>query len=220
MAKSVFIGFDFSMNKPAATILYDKKFNFFIWPLKLPEKHIQTYKDAGVNVYCRDLDNISEKGGNSQIVLEHTLRSLDLANTIVNTIDDFLLENNIEGEKIYIASEGLSFASKGDAMLNLASYKGVLLVKLYEHFKDKLAGLYTYTPISIKAIADCAKKDMVADKNKMIKAFVKEPLNLKFQQDLLAGKFMAKKNFIACVDDIVDSYWVVKTMLKKENFIK
>ena len=39
MAKSIFIGFDFSMNKPAATILYDKQFHFFIWPADITKKN-------------------------------------------------------------------------------------------------------------------------------------------------------------------------------------
>jgi hypothetical protein len=40
MAKSIFIGFDFSMNKPAATLLYDKQFHFFIWPAEMTKKNI------------------------------------------------------------------------------------------------------------------------------------------------------------------------------------
>ena len=37
---------------------------------------------------------------------------------------------------------------------------------------------------------------------------------------LLSSKFTTKsKNFIKCVDDIVDSYFALKTMLKKETFI-
>jgi hypothetical protein len=35
-----------------------------------------------------------------------------------------------------------------------------------------------------------------------------------------AGKFINKTNYINCVDDIVDSYWVLKTMLIKCGLIK
>ena len=31
----ILIGFDFSINKPAATVLMDGKLKFFIWPIKL-----------------------------------------------------------------------------------------------------------------------------------------------------------------------------------------
>lgn len=222
MAKNIFIGFDFSMNKPAATLLYDKQFHFFIWPAEITKKNIQTYESANVHVFSRDLKEVKTSNlPNSQIVLEHTRRSTDLANLIIKTLDNFI-DNELHASDtlIYISSEGLSYNSTGDAALNLATYKGVLLSKLYEHYFDRLKGLYTYPPITMKSVAGCAKKGQLADKNKMIKAFTKEPINSIFKDMLLQGKFMAKTNFIKCVDDICDSYWAVKTLLVKENFIK
>ena len=38
---NVYIGFDFSMNKPAATIYYNKHFYFYFWALKLTDKKLQ-----------------------------------------------------------------------------------------------------------------------------------------------------------------------------------
>ena len=35
MPNKILIGFDFSMNKPAATILYNKKYYHYFWPLSL-----------------------------------------------------------------------------------------------------------------------------------------------------------------------------------------
>ena len=222
MAKSIFIGFDFSMNKPAATILYDKQFHFFIWPADITKKNIELYESAGVHVFSRSLPEIKTANlPNSQIVLEHTKRSTELTNLIIQTLDEFI-DNELHASDtcMYISSEGLSYNSTGDAALNLATYKGVLLSKLYEHYFDRLKGLYTYPPITMKAVAGCAKKDQVADKNKMIKAFTNEPIKCIFKDFLLAGKLTAKTNFIKCVDDICDSYWAVKTLLVKENFIK
>ena len=37
---NVYIGFDFSMNKPAATIYYNKHFYFYFWALKLTDKKL------------------------------------------------------------------------------------------------------------------------------------------------------------------------------------
>ena len=218
MAKSVFIGFDFSMNKPAMTILFDKKFYFFIWPANLDKKKIALYEESGVYVKSRNLQAVSTKDKNSQIVLEHTIRSTELANLIIEDIDRFLnqfvQDDNIP---IYVSSEGLAYNSSGDAALNLATYKGVLLSKLYEHYFGRLYGMYTYPPISIKAVAGCAKKDSLKDKTKMIKAFMQENITNKFKENLCNGAFIAKTNFIQCVDDIVDSYWALKTMLVKEK---
>jgi len=104
---------------------------------------------------------VSTKDKNSQIVLEHTIRSTELANLIVETLDHFLefIAYVEPGAPIYISSEGLSYGSTGDAALNLATYKGVLLSKLYEHYKGRLYGLYTYSPITLKATAGCAGKN-------------------------------------------------------------
>lgn len=220
--KSVFIGFDFSMNKPAATILYDQKFYHFIWPTELADKFVQLYKDNDVFCYSRGLAPVSTKDKNSQIVLEHTIRSTELANLIVETIDHFL-EFRIyvqPGAPIYISSEGLSYGSKGDAALNLATYKGVLLSKLYEHYKGRLYGLYTYSPITLKATAGCAGKNKQASKTPMIDAFKNEQVNNKFHGALINGDFINKTAYIHCVDDIVDSYWALMTMIKKEGFNK
>ena len=186
--KSVFIGFDFSMNKPAMTALYDKMFYFFIWPLEMTKKQIEMYDTSGVFVHCRNLPPITTKDRTSQIVLEHTKRSTDLANMIMDDLDRFLYEYlSLEKDTpIYVSSEGLAFSAKGDATLNLATYKGVLLSKLYERYFGRMYGLYTYSPITMKSVAGCAKKGELTDKNKMISAFAKEKLQGNgFHDDLI-----------------------------------
>lgn len=214
--KSIFIGFDFSMNKPACTILYDKQFYHMIWPSKMQDKHVKMYQDANVFVRPRNLEPVSTKDKNSQIVLEHTRRSTELANMIIEDLDIFINEYTDPTCLIYISSEGLSYGSTGDAALNLATYKGVLLSKLYEHYQERLVGLYTYPPITMKSVAGCAKKGTLADKNKMITAFMKESVSNSFHSALIDGKLLNKTSYIQCVDDIVDSYWAVVTMIKKE----
>ena len=96
---------------------------------------------------------------NSQIVLIHTIRSTDLANMIIADIDSLIESAELDSPEIYVCSEGLSYDSRGDAGLNLATYKGVLLSKIYEHFGDNLKRLFTYSPITIKATAGCATKE-------------------------------------------------------------
>ena len=226
MSKCMFIGFDFSMNKPAMCILYEKKFHFFIWPTDIPKNTIKLYEECNVNINVRHIGSVSTSIVNSQIVLEHTKRQVELANLILTTIDEFMnsmctdSDNTPNECDIFISSEGLSFASKGDAGLNLAGYKAVLLTKLYTYYNNRLKGLYTYPPISIKSIAGCAGKGKMKDKDAMINAFKKEPISHQFHTYLCNGKFNTKVHYMKCVDDIVDSYFAVKTMLKKEGFIK
>ena len=136
---------------------------------------------------------------------------------IIEDIDNFIKNQGLEDYDLYVCSEGLSYASKGDATLNLATYKGVLLSKIYEHYGDHLRRLFTYPPISLKATAECAGKDDIKDKSKMIKKYILENNQIKMRLCLANDMLIAKKNYITGVDDIVDSYWALKTMVKKEN---
>ena len=53
------------MNKPAATILFDKNFYHMIWPADLDDKKVVKYKEAGVHVVSRGLGPVSTKDKNS-----------------------------------------------------------------------------------------------------------------------------------------------------------
>ena len=219
MNNNVLIGFDFSMNKPAATVYYNKQYYHFFWPLKISKKQQKLYEDADVSIYNRRLDSINTKTiENSQLVLIHTIRSTELANIIINDIDNLI--NNIfklTEYNLYVCSEGLSYASKGDATLNLATYKGVLLSKIYEHYDEHLKRLYTYSPITLKSIAGCSSKNEIKDKDKMIQKYISQKNDIKLRLCLANGFMKSKKHYIIGIDDIVDSYWALQTMIKKEN---
>lgn len=215
----VLIGFDFSMNKPAATIYFRGQYYHYFWPLKITNKQQKMYEDADVSIVNRNMSSVDTKAvENSQLVLIHTIRSTDLANLIINDIDE-LITNKFEltDYELYVCSEGLSYASKGDATLNLATYKGVLLSKIYEHYGDHLTRLYTYSPITLKATAGCSSKEDRADKTKMIKKYIAQNNDIKLRLCLANGYMKAKTNYIAGIDDIVDSYWALKTMMQKEK---
>lgn len=221
-SNNIYIGFDFSMNKPACTIYYDKKFYFLFWPISLPKSTHKLMEESGVYVFNRNLKSIdTSEADNTQLVLIHTIRSTELANKIIEDIDHYIIDIfSLDGKEydIYVCSEGLSYSSKGDATLNLATYKGVLLSKIYEHYDEHLKRLFTYSPNTLKSTAGCAGKELCGDKKNMIKAFARESIvNSVFQQNIAAGLFMAKKNYMTGVDDIADSYWALKTMVIKEK---
>lgn len=209
------------MNKPAMTVYSNGQYYFFAWALNIPQKNVDKFHECGVYAMSRNLDVINEKKmkSNSSLVLMHTIRSVDLANLIVNDLDTLIKEviNLGDDYNLYVASEGLSYESKGDAALNLATYKGVLLAKIYEHYGDHLCRLFTYSPITLKSTAGCADKEHRSQKLPMIKAFIKEKISHPFRHAIESGALLAKTNYLTCVDDIVDSYWALKTMFKKEN---
>lgn len=234
--------FDFSINKPAATIWRsankDSMFGnpiFITWPMSLTKKEKEIYDilmypedmhDSGFMYCCRNLDSVSKDSNlsTSEMALEHTKRSVDLAKMIVK--DLVCLTLSTDDPDIYFVSEGLSFASKGNSSLDLATYKGVLMAYMYEEFPSMK--IYTYAPMTIKSVAGCAKKDKAGDKHAMIKAFLEEPgleNNIFWNKlkdgsltyEVTKGKNKGNFEYIHCVDDIVDSYFAMKTLVSKEN---
>ena len=222
---NIYVGFDFSMNKPAATIYCNNNIYFYLWAANLQESKIEKYRNCNVRAISRNLAPVETKSKNknssienTQIVLIHTIRSLDLANMIINDLDSLITKSlGYETFNLYVCSEGLSYNSLGDATLNLATYKGVLLAKIYEHYGDMLKRLFTYSPITLKSTAGCATKEFRSDKKNMIRAFTREPYDIPFKSAIMNGDLLSKVNYIEGVDDLVDSYWAFKTMIKREN---
>lgn len=211
----LYIGFDFSINKPAMTILWKKNYDFFIWPLSQRKKDLDLYLKNNVYSLPRGLESISPKNYTaSELTKIHTERSKNLADSIVLTIKKYMQDKKIDDNvKIFIASEGLSYGSNGDATLNLATYKGVLLVKLIENFN--ICELFTFSPISMKVLAGCSSKEKRNDKSAMIEAFRKDPFENEHTFHKNIKSFIKKKNYASGVDDITDSYWVLKKMLSE-----
>jgi len=228
--------FDFSINKPACTVyrnIFGKEdLLFYIWPMELTKKERAAYEEidrasSQFTCECRDLEAISKdsKYTTSQLALEHTKRSSFLANMIARDLDKLV---PIVGphDRVIIASETLSFGSKGNSTLDLATYKGVLLAKLYETMHN--VEMYAYAPGTIKSIAGCATKDKRGDKHAMIKAFLEERLPKKnelfirladhqLEYTKTKGKSAGKIEYFHCVDDIADSYFTLKTVSEKEG---
>lgn len=209
--------FDFSMSKPALCTYVNNKIDFYCFPMNLDDKSITKLEDVNVKVYNRGLNSIDKKNFNSNsLVLEHIKRANELSEMILKVILDIVDKNNIDKENVIIASEGLSFASKGDAMLDLSGYKYVLLSKLYS---QGFTNIKTYSPISIKSVAGCAKK---GEKGKlpMITKIMEEKPNIHNFIDCLKyspEELKKKTAFVNCVDDLVDAYWCLKTTIEKEN---
>jgi len=51
----------------------------------------------------------------------------------------------------------------------------------------------------------------------MIKKYILQDNNIRLRLCLANGYMKNRTNYIAGIDDIVDSYWALKTMIKKEN---
>jgi len=207
----IYIGFDFSCNKPACCININGNYHFLVWPLELDKKSIEILATKDIVVLNRD--RIEAGTTSSEKFRVHVTMAGILAEKILKTLE-IVLENKTENIKI--AFEGSSFGSKGDAGLQLAGYRYILMDKLGKLYG--LENIYTYAPLTIKSIAGCASKDKKG-KDSMIKALSEQNIDHEFIKTLRDNSQSLKKktNFVSCVDDIADSFWILQTMIIKEN---
>lgn len=207
------IGFDFSINKPAACVFSNNKYEFFGWPYGLKEKVHEIYREADVNIITRT-DN-KETGDNIHEQMRYQVENaMYLSNLIRESLRPYLNRNTL------LSFEGLSYASTGANVLQLGGYKYMLMQALSEHVP--LSNMFTYTPITVKSVAGCAKRGM--GKTEMINAFIKDGPDCKLRFTLSENpeKFQSSKakNWLVHMDDLVDSYWVLETLRKKEGILR
>lgn len=204
------IGFDFSINKPAACILSNNEYKFISWPYNLSSKIMNIYKEAGINIVERNDDKI--KGNDASQQMRYEVKdAVYLADLIVDTIKDQLDENTL------ISFEGLSFGSPGNIALQLSSYKYILMDRLSKYVPFE--NMFTYSPLTIKSTAGCSKKGMT--KGDMILSFINTSKTVDFKEVLKNNTTTFKKknseNWIDHLDDLIDSFFSIETLLLKEN---
>ena len=208
--------FDFSMNKPAMACLIENELSFYIWPLSIDKVAQEKLDSCDINIVNRKLNPIKDKSLNeSELIIEHVARSTNLAKLIVGTILKIIRPYNYNIDDIIIANEGFAFAAKGDAALDLSGYKYILMKELID---NGFSNFKTYSPITIKSTAGCAKKGM--KKDDMITALGNEDNDLRlFIHTIRDHNDILKKktSYVMCVDDLADAYWCLKTVVKKED---
>jgi len=207
--------FDFSLSKPAMSVLIENNIIFWLFPQHLDEKSVSIYTDVDVNVINRNLSVMSHKNfDESSLICEHVTRSRNLAKMITETIKDILTKYNCNVKDSYIANEGFAFSAKGDAALDLSGYKYILMESLMDAGFEKFV---TYSPITIKKTAGCSKKGM--GKEDMINAFINEDINHIFIKTLKEHPeyFKKRTSYIDCIDDLADSFWCLKTTIVNEK---
>lgn len=210
------VAFDFSCNKPAACILVNGKYHYYAWPSNIDKVSEQKLKTCDVNVTDRRLPPLSKKDTDStSLIIEHVTRAKSLADAIIGDVTTLLKDNGItDYSTVTVANEGFSFASNGDATLDLAGYKYILMDKL---ITAGFTNLKTYAPITIKSTAGCARKGM--GKAEMIAATGTCPDCHRFNRAIADSSYMLKKKtaYVQCVDDLADAYWCLRTAIKKEK---
>lgn len=206
----ILIGMDFSVCKPAVTVLINDECKYFGWPYKLPPKVVNLYRNSGVIITDRT-DYRAKSTDLSDKMNYEVKNSAYLADLMVETLKTYLTNDT------YVAFEGLSYGSGGNSGLQLSGYKYLLMDRLSRYVPYD--NMFTYSPLTIKSVAGCAKKGM--GKNEMIEAFIKDSKESHLKSSLISEKSSFKKknsnNWVDHLDDIVDSYWALITLMTKEN---
>ena len=211
-------GFDFSIAKPAMCY-YDtdtKEMKFYCWPMETDKKSEEMLSACDIVVRNRGLIPMSDKNFDGQaMVIENTRRASELSLMIANDVKDLIGETDMND--VYVVTEGLSYASKGNQTLDLSGYKYAMLIELH---RLGIRNIATMSPVSIKHIAAVGiGKKLSYEKDFMISA-IKEtnPTAHKFIYTLINDEESLKKKtaFVKCVDDLVDSYWAVRSLCEKQ----
>jgi len=232
------IGIDFSINSPALTIFTQNTLQFaaFSRDDKIYSDNIyKTLYDLGVNISV-----LPERQSIKNINLtsrQDTIDSLLTASYIIDTIKK-LGGNNLDPETNEIVIEGFSYSSPGNRVMQNAGYHYVLRNQLI--ISDLITidkvneNFWTFVPLTIKKFALLHSK---SKKSKNVNFKGKEPIIESFidehkNPDCLPGlvehpfykafcndpEFFKRKNksFNKPIDDIIDSYYIIKTL----NIIK
>ena len=132
------------------------------------------------------------------------------ARIFCSTISNVLMENEVSA----VAFEGHSFNSKGNSLLELVSYQFLLRNLISSLSNMSIDRMFFYSPTTIKAFAGGArfkKKDMlerfVESKDERLKESKVFQRISKSLETIIKGEDVAKP-----VDDLVDSYWILKKL--------
>jgi len=120
---------------------------------------------------------------------------------------------------IKIGIEGISFASPGNTKVQYAGYHYVLRLLLTIVLPIKYDAVYVYAPNTVKKTAGKGN----FKKDQMIEAFINsdavELQNCPLRNGLIKTPELYQspkaKHWMKPLDDIVDSYWTMKTLLNE-----
>jgi hypothetical protein len=206
------LGIDFSIKSPAVTLLSGDDLVFFAYPRNgtAKENVLLSLDDAGVQVYR--LPNEEPLPKKSTIAVRERSSLEDATMQIESIYKSFCERLN---DKILVGIEGFSFASTGNRLAQISGYQWVLRYLLHKEGGMKAEDFYIFAPMTVKATAGKGNYK----KDDMINAFLQsdDPRLHKslFWQKLKneSSSFQNKKGgWEKPIDDIIDSYWVLRTL--------
>lgn len=207
------LGIDFSIKSPAICVKYpDKSLVFLAFPRQdvIKEDMELLLRQHGVIINRLNKEKPHPK---TAILTLRERSSHDDAYVEISAIlnEIYKLDDKIESWGI----EGFSFASTGNRLAQISGYQWLLRHMISDKYAIKSDAMWVFAPMTVKATAgkgNFKKEDMIA-------AFLNsEDLALRetgLWKALTANpaSFQNKKGaWLKPIDDIIDAYWVLKTL--------
>ena len=215
------VGVDFSIKSPGMTIRDGNGcLHFYTFPRlgSVKEDCLISLRSAGVNtIVLEDESPIPAKATIAQrersSLIDAIMESTEISKQIEIRIEDLIATH--PRPDIYLAIEGFSFGSTGNRLAQISGYQYLFRYVLYQENELNPANFYVYSPMTVKATAGKGN----FKKDEMIAAFLAsedESLRMTGLWKAMTSdptQFQTKRgNWLKPIDDIIDSYWVLKTM--------
>jgi hypothetical protein len=146
------IGFDFSINFPAACISHD--FKTFKWVAVTNTKLSKSYLHflEGINLEFPDIHiiNLGEKNNKGASYSDTERKKLQNQILLVNTLIDTVLTKVIQ-KPIIVGIEGFAYGAKGNSLVDIVQTTGILKKTIADRLLDRnLSGLFIFSPSELK----------------------------------------------------------------------
>lgn len=214
---SIFIGIDFSLNSPAYCVLSNSK---FFWGSL-------TRSDRGEDSFLKSANkpySVLSKTPNFNLTFltkeklpeEYSAKERIKIDYFLELVDFFWsgIEPHIECPKTHIAIEGLSFASNGNALIDISMATALLRAKITQKIGSQ--NFHVFSPTSVKkfAVKGNAKKD------ELYQALIEQKMKGTNFETLTKTLQMYQSQWITPaksvnkpVDDLVDATWICLKLL-------
>jgi hypothetical protein len=146
------IGFDFSINYPAACISQD--FTDFSWVTVTNTKLTKTYQHflEGVTLEFPKIKivNLGEKNNKGVSYSDTERKKLTNQLNLIDTLINNVLQE-VKDSPIIVGIEGIAYGAKGNSLIDIAQATGILKKSISDKLLAKnLAGLFIFSPSELK----------------------------------------------------------------------
>lgn len=205
------VGIDFSIKSCAITVINGSQLNFYTYARKsvAKEEFFQLLEGCDVNVSrLEDEPPLHKNATIAERERSSTNDGIKLSKSIVMSLNEWDFTYNA-----HVAFEGFSFGSSGNRLSQISGYQWLLRRDLLRGLGLPLDNMWFFSPTTVKATAGKGN----FKKEQMIEAFLQEDEDhlLHRRMRTCPEEFQTKKGlWLKPIDDIIDSYWVAKTLEK------